>query len=114
MTESRLEVVRIGESRGVRLPAEVLRRYRIGDTVIMEQRADGIFLRAAGSGTTRLSWEATARAIANVAEDWSAWDVADADGLEVVPWDTGDAPVAERAASGHHGKRESGRRGRKR
>ena len=37
----RLKVARIGNSRGVRLPAASLRRYRIGDTVLMEERQPG-------------------------------------------------------------------------
>jgi antitoxin component of MazEF toxin-antitoxin module len=38
MKTSELTVTRVGNSRGVRLPAEVRRRYRVGDTLIMEQR----------------------------------------------------------------------------
>jgi antitoxin component of MazEF toxin-antitoxin module len=44
MKTSELTVTRVGNSRGVRLPAEVLRRYQIGDTLIMgltlQQTAD--------------------------------------------------------------------------
>jgi hypothetical protein len=43
-----LKVSRIGNSRGVRLPAASLRRYRIGTAVLMEERSDGIFLRPVG------------------------------------------------------------------
>jgi antitoxin component of MazEF toxin-antitoxin module len=45
MKTTELTVTRVGNSRGVRLPAEVLRRYEIGDTLIMEQRPDEIVLR---------------------------------------------------------------------
>ena len=48
MTTMKLKVARIGNSRGVRLPAKSLRRYRIGETVVMEERSDGILLRPAG------------------------------------------------------------------
>ena len=37
-----LKVARIGNSRGVRLPAPTPERYRIGATVVMEERSDGI------------------------------------------------------------------------
>ena len=37
-----LKVARLGNSRGVRLPAPTLERYRIGATVVMEERSDGI------------------------------------------------------------------------
>jgi antitoxin component of MazEF toxin-antitoxin module len=36
MDSTRLKVARIGNSRGVRLPARTLESYRIGDTVLME------------------------------------------------------------------------------
>ncbi len=92
-----LKVARIGNSRGVRIPAATLKRYRIGTEVIMEERSDGILLRRRGPANPKLSWEDTARDMAAHAEDWSAWDATLADGLEDVPWEP--APprrVAER------------------
>jgi antitoxin component of MazEF toxin-antitoxin module len=35
-------VTRIGNSRGIRLPAEVLRRYQVQDILLLEQRPDEI------------------------------------------------------------------------
>jgi antitoxin component of MazEF toxin-antitoxin module len=86
MATLKLKVARIGNSRGVRLPAASLRRYRIGEAVVMEERSDGILLRPAGRTTEKLSWEDTAREMAESHEDWSAWDSADADGVEHLPW----------------------------
>lgn len=57
-----LKVVRIGNSRGVRLPVPLLARYRIKTRVVAEQRPEGILLRPAKDD--RLSWEDTARAMA--------------------------------------------------
>ena len=92
-----LKLTRIGKSRGVRLPAASLRRYRIGAAVIMEERSDGILLRGTGCVVEKLSWEDTAREMAASAEDWSAWDAVNADGLAEVPWETRKAlRVAER------------------
>lgn len=97
MEPTRLKVARIGNSRGVRLPARTLDRYRIGDTVMMEERSDGILLRPAGASTPKLSWEETARQMAAHGEDWAAWDVVLADGLDSIPWDQGPgrAPAPE-------------------
>lgn len=81
-----LKVARIGNSRGVRLPAASLRRYHIGDTVVMEERSEGILLRPSGRTVQKLSWEETAREMAASDEDWSAWDRTAADGLDDVPW----------------------------
>jgi antitoxin component of MazEF toxin-antitoxin module len=91
MKTMELKVTRIGNSRGVRLPAASLQRYRIGTAVIMEERSDGILLRATGPAVEKLSWEDTARAMATSEEDWLAWDAVQADGLSAVPWDTGKA-----------------------
>ena len=77
-----MKVARVGNSRGVRIPAETLKRYQIGDSVVMEERAEGILLRPRRAAAEKLSWEETANAIAAAAEDWSEWDVALGDGLE--------------------------------
>jgi antitoxin component of MazEF toxin-antitoxin module len=89
MATMKLKVARIGNSRGVRLPAASLRRYRIGETVVMEERSEGILLRPTGQMIEKLSWEETARAMAASREDWSAWDAVAADGLDDLPWQAG-------------------------
>ncbi len=81
-----LKVARIGNSRGVRIPAGTLERYRIGAAVLMEERSDGILLRALGSASPKLSWEETAGEMATETEDWGAWDATVADGLDTIPW----------------------------
>lgn len=105
-----LKVARIGNSRGVRIPAATLARYRIGPTVVMEERSDGILLRPLGSRDAKLSWEETARDMARTAEDWSEWDLVAADGADMTPWEPGKTPkVAEGRAGyrGHRGSRKS-------
>ena len=82
-----LKVARIGNSRGVRLPASTLARYSIGTSVIMEERSDGILLRPTRAASPKLSWEETAREMAASTEEWSEWDVTAADGLDSIPWD---------------------------
>src|SRR5690242_8011384 len=82
-----LKVARIGNSRGVRLPAEVLARYDIGDSVIMEEREDGILLRSHGSKVAKLSWTQTAAEMAKAHEHWEEWEDTVSDGLDSIPWD---------------------------
>jgi antitoxin component of MazEF toxin-antitoxin module len=82
-----IKVARIGNSRGVRLPAGTLDRYDIGDTVIMEERLEGILLRPHGPPIQKLSLQETARQMASEQEDWSEWDVTNSDGLDKLPWD---------------------------
>lgn len=87
MRTRELKVARIGNSRGVRLPASSLKRYSVGSVMIMEERADGIFLRSAGPAVEKLTWEDTAQEMAAMGEDWSEWDEMDVDGLDSVPWE---------------------------
>jgi antitoxin component of MazEF toxin-antitoxin module len=102
-----LKVARIGNSRGVRLPAKTLERYGIADTVMMEERSDGILLCPSGSVDAKLSWEDTAAEMASAAEDWSDWEVAASDGLEGIPWAPGRHRRVAEPATRYH------RRGRK-
>lgn len=87
------QVPRIGNSRGVRIPAETLDRLGIGDSVTMEVREDGILLRPTGTGPAKLSWAQTAAAMAESGEDWMDWDSL-SDGLDSIAW--ADTPSAKR------------------
>lgn len=81
-----LKVVKIGNSRGIRLPSELLARYRIGDTVTVEPAKDGIVLKSMCED--RLSWEETFQQMAKEsAADGSGGEFHDlestvADGLD--------------------------------
>ena len=76
-----LKVSRIGNSRGIRLPAGMLRKYHITDTVIAEEMSDEIVLRAGRTKAQKLSWEETAKAMSRTKENWAEWDAVQADGL---------------------------------
>lgn len=80
-----LKIVRIGNSRGVRLPAAWISHYHLGDRVIAEAHPKGLWLRPASDGGA-LSWEATARAMAaetrTCGDEFADLDVATTDGLE--------------------------------
>ncbi len=84
-----LKVTRIGNSRGVRLPAGTLERYRVGDVLVMEERSDGILLRPVGDTMPKLSWEQTAAEMAASDEQWKEWDSTVGDGLAGVEWAAG-------------------------
>lgn len=75
-----LTVTRIGNSRGVRLPAATLRRYRIEETVVMEERDGEIVLRP--KKAKKLSWDETFREMAAAKEDWSDCEAVAGDGLD--------------------------------
>jgi hypothetical protein len=98
MKTTELKLTRIGNSRGVRLPAPTLRKYGMRTTVLMQECSDGILLRPSRAEPEKLSWEDTARAMA-AAEGWSEWDAVAADGLDAVPWEHVRDLVAEPRAS---------------
>lgn len=81
MRAAELCITKIGNSRGIRLPARILKRYRIGKVVLMEERPDEIALRPKRSEKKRLSWKETFLEMAREKEDWSEWDAAAGDGL---------------------------------
>jgi antitoxin component of MazEF toxin-antitoxin module len=91
-------VARIGNSRGVRLPAEVLKRYRIEDTVLLEEQSDGLLLKPDLETTPKLSWEQTAREMARQDEGWEEWEPTAADGLDHIPWEDASSHAAEPGA----------------
>jgi mRNA interferase MazF len=108
MKTKELKVARIGNSRGVRLPASSLKRYSVGSALIMEERTEGILLRPAAGGAAKLSWEETAREMAASDEDWSEWDVLAGDGLDSAPWTPGKkARIGEKRAP--YGRKPSAR-----
>lgn len=84
MKTTELTVTRVGNSPGVQLPADVLRRYRVGQTVIMEQRPDEIVLRPKRRRRQELSWADTCHQMAQAEEDWSDWECLP-EGLNSVP-----------------------------
>ena len=76
-----LKVVAIGNSRGIRLPRAVLDKYAITDTVVLEERADGLLFRNKKKDR-RLSWEETYREMSRGRENWSDLDATLADGIK--------------------------------
>lgn len=88
MKTETLKLAAVGNSRGVRLPAGLIRRYGFGQEITAEVREDGLLLRPAKHGASKLSWDETAKAMSESAEDWSDWSTADADGLDTIPWET--------------------------
>jgi antitoxin MazE len=75
-----IKVSRIGNSRGIRLPASLLKRYQIEDAVLIEEGADSITLRPKHS--KKLSWKNTAAEMARESESWKHFDITVDDGLE--------------------------------
>jgi len=67
-----LSLAQMGNSRGIRLSAEMIRKHGFENGVVLEDRGYEIALRPKG-GPKKLSWEETAREMAASGEDWSEW-----------------------------------------
>ena len=75
-----VKLIAIGNSRGIRLPKELLDKYGWGDRLVLEELEEGIVLR--GNEMSHLSWEETYRAMAAESEDWSDLDITMGDGVD--------------------------------
>ena len=67
------KLTRIGNSRGIRLPAEMIRKHHLDQGVLLEERDGEIVLRPKNA-PKKLTWEETARQMAASGEDWSDWE----------------------------------------
>ncbi len=79
-----IKLVAVGNSRGLRLPRELLRKYSIADTLVVEERPDGILLR--GTRQDKVSLDQTFAEMATAQEDWSDLASTQGDGLSHLPW----------------------------
>lgn len=79
-----IKLVAVGNSRGVRLPRELLRKYGISDTLVLEELPEGILLR--GTSGPKLSLEQTFADMAAAQEGWGDWDSVLEDGLTNLKW----------------------------
>ncbi len=80
------KLTRIGNSRGLRLPAEMIRRYRLEEGVLLEEQENQIVIKGTKADKS-LSCLETARQMGAEQEDWAEWDSTVADGLENCPWE---------------------------
>jgi len=79
-----IKLVAVGNSRGVRLPRDLLRKYGISDTLVLEELPEGMLLR--GTTGAKLSLDQTFTEMAAAQEDWRDWEGAAADGLDSLTW----------------------------
>ena len=73
MKTLQIKLTRIGNSRGVRLPADLIRKHHLDHGVLLEEREGEIVLRPK-KAPKKLTWEETARQMAAADEDWSGWE----------------------------------------
>jgi len=79
MKATELKVSRIGNSKGIRIPARVLKKYGFRERILMEERPTEVVLRRMRD--PKLSWHETFEEMAREKEDWSDFEGVVADGL---------------------------------
>jgi antitoxin MazE len=73
--------VPIGNSKGIRIPNVLLRKYGFeGATLLLVETEQGLLLRK--KDEQKLSWEDTYKEMAQEKENWDDFDIAGLDGLE--------------------------------
>jgi antitoxin MazE len=74
-----IKLIPIGNSRGVRIPSELLKKYGFSQSLLLEETEQGLLLKKKESD--KLSWEDTYKDMAREKEDWSEFDGTLLDGL---------------------------------
>jgi antitoxin MazE len=75
-----IKIVPIGNSLGVRLPKNLINKYGLTGSLILEETDHGLLLRK--KHDDKLSWDETYKAMAEEDEDWSDYDAILLDGME--------------------------------
>ena len=65
------KIIKIGNSKGIRIPKALLSKYDLEGEVILEERENGILIH--NKNTQKLGWEETYKAMQAAKEDWSEW-----------------------------------------
>lgn len=76
------KLVRIGNSRGVRLPRHLLELYKMheGDSLLLEETREGILIRPCRPDS-KLTWNAAYAQMAAESEEWAEWETFAGDGI---------------------------------
>lgn len=69
------KIIQIGNSKGIRLPKQLIARYGLSETVVIKEVSGGLLI--VPSGSQQLSWEETYRDMSKSDEDWSDWTESD-------------------------------------
>lgn len=83
----KVRLIRIGNSRGIRIPQELLRIYGLqeGAELELEERREGILLSVGTASPGLVSWNAAYKEMAAESaerEEWSEWDATAGDSRE--------------------------------
>lgn len=80
MHTKEIQLVQIGNSKGIRLSKKILQKYGFTDSLVLEETKEGILIR--NKNDKKLGWEQTYQAMAEEHEIWEEFDITLMDGLE--------------------------------
>ena len=75
-----IKLIPIGNSKGIRLPKKILRKYGFSESVVLEEKEEGVLLHR--KEDKKLTWEETFKSMSEKKENWNDFDVTLMDGLE--------------------------------
>jgi len=75
-----IKLISIGNSKGIRLPKEILQKYGFSESVMLEEKEEGVLLHR--KEDKKLTWEETFKSMSEEKENWNDFDVTLMDGLE--------------------------------
>ena len=75
-----IKLIPIGNSKGIRLPKKVLQKYGFSESVVLEEKEEGVLLHR--KEDKKLTWEETFKSMSEKKENWNDFDVTLMDGLE--------------------------------
>jgi len=75
-----IKLIPIGNSKGIRLPKEILQKYGFSESVMLEEKEEGVLLHR--KEDKKLTWEETFKSMSEEKENWNDFDVTLMDGLE--------------------------------
>ncbi|WP_031387396.1 AbrB/MazE/SpoVT family DNA-binding domain-containing protein [Desulfonatronum thiodismutans] len=75
-----IKLVPIGNSKGVRIPSRLLKKYGFLNALVLEETEKGLLLREPGDG--KLTWEETFQTMAEEKECWDDFEATLLDGVE--------------------------------
>lgn len=78
--ERDIKLISIGNSKGVRLPKELLQKYGFSNALLLEETDRGLLLR--NKEDCKISWEDTYKAMGAEEECWNDFDATLLDGLK--------------------------------
>ena len=82
-----IKLIAIGNSKGVRIPKTLIRKYGFDDSLLLEETERGLLL-TSRKEDGKISWEETYKAMAKEQEGWEEFEETLLDGLE--NWESDD------------------------